>query len=209
MASSARPFLIALTGGIASGKTAVANEFTRLGVPVIDTDQITRDVQEPGTPTLARIAAEFGAAVLDSGGRLDRRRLRELVFADPTKRRQLEAITHPAIRAELAQRSATAGGEYQIHAIPLLVEGGRSSAYDRVLVVDCPEQLQLARLMQRDGVDETQARRALAAQATREQRLAIATEVIDNTGSLDDLRQRVRSLHADYLKLATQQQRNG
>jgi dephospho-CoA kinase len=199
-------FRIALTGGIASGKTAVANEFIRLGVPVLDSDQIARDVVEPGTAALALIIRQFGSEILDSTGRMDRRKMRELVFADPAKRKQLEAITHPAIREELARKSASAGGPYQIHAIPLLTEGGRAKSYDRVLVVDCPEELQIARLMQRDGVDETQARRALAAQASRQQRLAIADDIIENTGALDTLREHVADLHAKYLNLAARQQ---
>ncbi|HTE42310.1 MAG TPA: dephospho-CoA kinase [Steroidobacteraceae bacterium] len=195
-------FRVALTGGIASGKTAVANEFARLGVPVIDTDQISRDIYLIGSPTLARIAAEFGVDVLQPDGSLNRARMREVIFAEPGKRKQLEAITHPAIRAELTRRAETVAGPYQIHAIPLLVETGQPDAYDRVLVVDCPEEMQIARLMQRDGVDSTQANRALAAQATRTARRAIATDIIENAGNLDELHQRVAELHAQFLKLA-------
>lgn len=198
-----RPLLIALTGGIASGKTAVARLFAELGVPVLDTDQIARDVVEPGTPGLAQLVAEFGKDILDTAGRLDRRKLRERVFADPAQRRRLEAITHPAIREELARRSAAAGGTYQIHAIPLLVEGGRTQAYDRVLVVDCPEEEQIRRLVSRDGSNEEQAKRILAAQATREQRLSAADDVIVNTGTLADLEKFVQSLHRNYELLAS------
>jgi dephospho-CoA kinase len=196
------PFRVALTGGIASGKTAVANEFAAIGVPVIDTDQLARDVVEPGSSALAQIVNTFGESILDSAGRMDRRRMRELVFANPDKRKQLEAITHPAIRAELARRSQTVGGKYQIHAIPLFTEGGAKGNYARVLVVDCPESLQLQRLMQRDQVNETQARQTLAAQATREQRLAVASDVVVNDGSLDALRAQVAHLHTRYLDLA-------
>jgi dephospho-CoA kinase len=196
------PFRVALTGGIASGKTVVANEFAALGVPVIDTDQLARDVVEPGTPALAAIVDAFGRDMLDSDGRMDRRRMRERVFADPNERRKLEAITHPAIRQELARRSAAADGPYQIHVIPLLIEGGKARMYNRVLVVDCPEEIQLERLMRRDGSDLTQARQILAAQTTRSARLSAADDVVENTGSLDALRLRVKELHTQYLALA-------
>ena len=185
--NSDTPLLIALTGGIASGKTAVAELFAKLGVPVLDTDQIARDVVAPGTPALGQLVAEFGPEILDAHGRLDRARMRERVFGDPAQRRKLEAITHPAIREELARRSAAAGGDYQIHVIPLLVESGRAEAYDRVLVVDCPEEAQIARLMARDGTSRAQAEEILAAQASREERLNAAHDVIENTGTLADL----------------------
>lgn len=197
-----RPLLIALTGGIASGKSAVARLFENLGVPVLDTDQIARDVVEPGMPAFAEIVTAFGRDILDASGRLDRRSLRDRVFADPEQRRLLESITHPAIRAELARRSAAAAGAYQIHVIPLLVEGGRGDAYDRVLVVDCPEEQQIERLMARDKSNAEQARNILAAQATREQRLEAADDVIVNTGTLADLEQFVLTLHQNYQRLA-------
>jgi dephospho-CoA kinase len=197
-----RPVLIALTGGIASGKSAVADLFAQLGAPVLDTDQIARDVVEPGTPTLARLVEEFGAGILDPAGQLDRARMREQVFADSQKRRRLEAIMHPAIREELARRSQAAGGAYQIHVIPLLVEGGRSEAYDRILVVDCPEVDQVERLVARDGSSIEQAQLILAAQASREQRLAAADDVIVNTGTLDDLQRFAQTLLQNYELLA-------
>ena len=196
--AASRPLLIALTGGIASGKSAVAKIFANLGVPVLDTDQIARDVVEPGTPAFAQILEIFGRDILDASGRLDRRQLREKVFADPAQRRVLESITHPAIRAELERRCELAGGPYQIHVIPLLVEGNRADAYDRVLVVDCPEEDQIRRLMERDGSDAAQAANILAAQASREQRLAAADDVIVNTGTLADLEQFVLTLHRNY-----------
>lgn len=196
-----RPLLIALTGGIASGKSAVARLFENLGVPVLDTDQIARDVVEPGMPAFAQIVEAFGRDVIDATGRLDRRRLRDKVFADPAQRQLLESITHPAIRAELAGRSEAAGGPYQIHVIPLLVEGGRSDAYDRVLVVDCPEEQQIERLTARDNTTVEQARQILAAQASREQRLEAADDVIVNTGTLADLEQFVLTLHRNYERL--------
>lgn len=200
--AAVQPLLIALTGGIASGKTAVAEMFAALGVPILDTDKIARDVVEPGTATLGRLVDEFGTDILDSSGRLDRAAMRQRVFADPAQRKRLEAITHPAIREELARRSATAGGPYQVHVIPLLAESGRSGMYDRVLVVDCPEEEQLRRLVARDRASEPEARRILAAQASREQRLDIADDVIENTGTLDDLRRFVATLHANYELIA-------
>jgi len=196
------PLLIALTGGIASGKTAVAELFAKLGVPVLDTDQIARDVVAPGMPALGQLVAEFGPEILDTHGGLDRARMRERVFSDPAQRRRLEAITHPAIREELARRSAAAGGDYQIHVIPLLVETGRADAYDRVLLVDCPEAAQLERLMARDGASRAQAEEILAAQVSREQRLNAAHDVIENTGTLADLEGFVQTLHRNYALLA-------
>jgi dephospho-CoA kinase len=194
--------LIALTGGIASGKSAVAEEFAKLGVPVLDTDQIARDVVAPGMPVLGQLVAEFGSEILDADGRLDRSHMRERVFSDPAQRRKLEAITHPAIRKELARRSATAGGSYQVHVIPLLVETGRAEAYDRVLVVDCPEEAQIERLLARDGTSREQAEEILAAQASREERLNAAHDVIENTGTLADLQRFVQTLHRNYALLA-------
>lgn len=199
---NAPPLLIALTGGIASGKSAVAEEFAKLGVPVLDTDQIARDVVAPGMPALGQLVAEFGSEVLDANGRLDRSHIRERVFSDPAQRRKLEAITHPAIRAELARRSAAAGGDYQVHVIPLLVETGRAEAYDRVLVVDCPEEAQIERLLARDHTSREQAEEILAAQASREERLNAAHDVIENTGTLADLQRFVQTLHRNYALLA-------
>lgn len=201
-ATNGPSLLIALTGGIASGKTAVAELFAKLGVPVLDTDQIARDVVAPGAPALGQLVAEFGAEILDAQGRLDRARMRERVFGDPQQRRKLEAITHPAIREELARRSAAAGGDYQIHVIPLLVETGRAEVYDRVLVVDCPEEAQVARLMARDGASREQATEILAAQVSRAERLNVAHDVIENTGTLEDLERFVQTLHRNYALLA-------
>ena len=201
-AKSGTPLLIALTGGIASGKTAVAKLFAELGVPVLDTDQIARDVVAPGMPALGQLVAEFGPEILDAHGGLDRTRMRERAFGDPAQRRKLEAIMHPAIREELARRSAAAGGDYQIHVIPLLVETGRVGAYDRVLVVDCPEQAQIERSIARDGISRAQAADILAAQASREERLKAAHDVIENTGTLEDLARCVQILHTNYALLA-------
>jgi len=197
------PFIVGLTGGIASGKTAVAREFESLGITVIDTDQLARDVVEPGTPTLKELVETFGAEILTADGHLDRRGMRERVFADPAQRKILESITHPAIRAELARRAAAAPGPYQIHVVPLLVEGGGKSTFSRILVVDCPEEVQIRRLMARDHSTEAQAKQILTAQATRATRLSAADDVIENTGDLSELRDKVHRLHQSYLQLAS------
>ena len=197
-----KPILrIGLTGGIASGKSAVANEFASLGIPLIDADLISRELVEPGQPALAKILEVFGPGVLDQSGHLDRRRLRELVFADPTQRRQLEDILHPAVRAELIRRSQESTGPYQILVVPLLVENRLGYLVDGILVVDAPESTQIERLQARDSVDADQARRMLAAQAGRTARLAEADDVISNTGSLADLKAQVTALHVKYLGL--------
>jgi dephospho-CoA kinase len=196
------PFRVALTGGIASGKSTVANLFGAHGVPVIDTDVIAREVVEPGRPALALVAEAFGADVLDAEGRLDRKRMRERIFADPAAKRRLEAILHPAIRAEMERQSQAAGGPYQLLVIPLFAEGGRRDHVDRVLLVDVPEELQVERVMLRDGVSHGQALASLNAQAPRAQRLAMADDVLPNTGCVDDLRERVGELHRLYLELA-------
>ncbi len=195
-------FRVGLTGGIASGKSTVARLFAALGVPVIDTDALSREVTAPGTPLLARIAARFGPQVLDAQGALDRRALRGIVFQDARARADLEALTHPAIRAALEERSAAAPGPYQILAIPLLVEQGRRDSVDRVLVVDSPPELQVRRLQARDGATLEEAQAILAAQATREARLRCADDVITNEGELGTLRPQVEALHARYLPLA-------
>jgi dephospho-CoA kinase len=201
---ASRPFRVALTGGIASGKTTVADLFAACGVPLVDTDLIAREVVEPGQPALAAVARAFGSDVLDPDGRLDRRRLREIIFSDATARARLEAILHPAIRAEMERQSIAAAqaGPYQMLVIPLLAEGGRRDHIDRVLVVDAPESVQVERLMARDAVTREQAEASLRAQAQRETRLGIADDVVKNTGRIEDLREQVAALHDRYLKLA-------
>lgn len=196
------PLRIALTGGIASGKSTVAEEFTARGIPVLDSDAMAREIVAPGTATLAAIVARFGDRILQPDGTLDRRQLRSIVFRDPAARADLEALTHPRIRALMTARAASAGGPYQIHMIPLLVEGGRTRDFDRVLVVDCPETLQLERLMRRDGLEAEAARAMLAAQAPRAARLALADDVIVNDGDQAALSAAVARLHADYLQRA-------
>jgi dephospho-CoA kinase len=197
-----RVFRVGLTGGIASGKSTVARLFEALGVPVIDTDVLAREVVAPGEPLLGQIAARFGAGVLAADGSLNRTALREIVFADACARRDLEQLTHPAIRGRLEALSAVLGGPYQLLVIPLLVETGGQTPVDRVLVVDCSEALQIRRLQARDGATLEQARQILAAQASREARLAMANDVIVNEGDLGAVRDRVANLHAAYLKLA-------
>lgn len=197
-----RPYRVALTGGIASGKTTVANLFAGLGVPVIDTDVIARAVVEPGQPALAAVVAAFGRDVLDADGRLDRRRMRERIFSDREAQRRLEAILHPAIRSAMERQSREAGGVYQVLVVPLLTEGGRRDHVDRVLLVDVPEAVQVERLISRDGVTHEQAQAALSAQASRAARLAWADDLVANTGRIDDLRTRIVELDALYRRLA-------
>jgi dephospho-CoA kinase len=197
-----RPLQIGLTGGIASGKSTVSALFAALGVPVIDTDQIAREVVAPGTPLLARVLTRFGAHLLTASGELDRRAMREHVFADAAERADLEALMHPAIMAELRRRAENAGGAYQILAIPLLVEHNLKSAVDRVLLVDCSPDLQLRRVQVRDGVTLAQAQAVLAVQASRTARLSAADDVIHNDGDLEGLREQVEILHTRYSTLA-------
>lgn len=195
-------FKVALTGGIASGKSTVAGLFADLDVPVIDTDVLAREVVLPGSPGLAAVAARFGATVIGDDGRLERRALRRLIFEDPQAKQDLEGILHPLIRDLVTRRSEQAGGPYQIIEIPLLVESGQRMAADRVLVVDCSEETQLRRLLARGDSDADQARRILAQQATREARLAVADDVIDNESDLASLTARVFALHLRYLSMA-------
>ena len=206
MSAEPAPFRVALTGGIASGKTTVANLFAELGVPLIDTDVIARHVVEPGQPALAAVVGAFGPDILDTGGRLDRRRMRERIFADPSAKQRLEVILHPAIRAEMERQSREAGGSYQVLVIPLLTEGKRRDHIDWVLLVDVPEELQIQRLMMRDGVTREHAQASLNAQATRAERLAMSDDVVRNTGRVGELREQVAELHRKYLGLAAAKQ---
>jgi len=196
--------VVGLTGGIGSGKTAVSDRFARYSVPVIDTDVIARELVEPGQPALAEIAAEFGPECLDGRGGLDRTHLRQRVFTDEAGRRRLEAILHPRIRAVTRERIAALTTPYCLLVIPLLVETGMTDLVDRVLVVDASEAEQIHRVMARDQIDEIQARRILAAQASRRQRLALADEVLENTGDFADLERRIADLHPYYLRLAAE-----
>jgi dephospho-CoA kinase len=201
---STRPFRVGLTGGIASGKSTAAKFFGALGVPIIDTDQLARDVVEPGQPPLERLVERFGPSILTPDGHLDRPALRTIVFSDPKARADLEALTHPAIGAAVEIRSAEAGGIYQILVIPLLVEKSLGPQLNRVLVVDCDEELQIRRLQARDGSTLEQARAILNAQTSRAARLKAAHDVIKNDGDMSAVRDQVATLHARYLELAQQ-----
>ncbi len=193
---------IGLTGGIASGKSTVAQRFSELGIPVIDADVSSRCVVARGQPGLKAVVDRFGAGVLTAEGDLDRRALRDLIFADPQSRRDLEAILHPLIRVDMEQRAAAAVGPYLVMAIPLLVEGGSRDRIDRILVVDADEAMQLQRLVARDSVSPEQARAILAAQADRASRLKAADDVLVNSGTVRELREAVDRLHQQYLRLA-------
>jgi len=199
---SPRPYRVGLTGGIASGKSTAAKFFGALGVPILDSDQIARDVVEPGQPPLERLIERFGQKILTPDGHLDRPALRDIVFSDPKARADLEALTHPAIGAAMEARSAAAGGPYQILVIPLLVEKNLASHVDRVLVVDCEEELQIRRLRNRDGSTSAQVEAILKAQAPRAARLKAADDIIHNDTNMSAVRDQVAALHARYLEFA-------
>ncbi|QSX78548.1 dephospho-CoA kinase [Agrilutibacter solisilvae] len=199
-------YIVAITGGVASGKSEVSRRFQALGVAVADADIAARTVVEPGTAGLAEIVATFGGGVLDAHGRLDRAAMRRRVFDDTTARQALEAIIHPRVRAQLQEECRDAAGAYAMVAVPLLTEVGGREAYpwvQRILVVDVPVEVQHARLMLRDGADRALADRMIAAQATREQRLAIADDVLVNDGALDQLAPHIEALDRRYRALAS------
>jgi len=196
------PLRVGLTGGIGSGKSTAAAMFAERGVPVLDADQLAREVVAPGQPAWHEVIAAFGAQVLGADGHLARERLRALVFADPAARRRLEAITHPRILDALEQRCRALAHGYCVIAVPLLVETGLQGSVDRVLVVDVPPAVQLARVMARDDLTAAQAQAIMRTQATRRERLAAAHDVITNDGDLDALRGQVARLHERYLTLA-------
>lgn len=200
-------YFIGLTGGIASGKSALEREFVARGIFVADADLIARQIVEPGQPALDKVVAHFGASVLAADGRLDRMGLRALVFDNEPARRALEAILHPIIRTQLHEQCRAAASAYAIATIPLLTEGGGRNAYpwlDRILVVDAPPATQKMRLMQRDGIDSALAEKMIAAQATRAQRLAIADDIVVNDGELAHLQAAVEELDTRYRALAEQ-----
>jgi dephospho-CoA kinase len=194
---------IGLTGGIACGKTTVANLFAARGIPVLDADLIARRLVEPGRPALAAIAERFGPDVL-SGGRLDRARLRGIVFRDAEAKHWLESLLHPRVYAEMEAAVQGLAAPYCLLVVPLLVETGRRDFVDRLLVVDCPPSVQRRRLRERDGLEESEIERILSTQASREDRLAAADDVIDNSGNAEELAGRVEALHRSYLGLAAQ-----
>ncbi len=194
--------VIGLTGGIASGKTAVSRCFEQLGVPVIDADVVAREVVAPGEPALDAIVKTFGSEVLDKAGRLDRRRVREFVFVDPERRRALEQLLHPEIRRRMREKLEEIEHDYVVLVIPLLLEAGQTDLVDRVLVVDAPESLQIARAVERDGSAEKNVRDIMSAQLSREERLSRADDVIENRGSMGELLDRVEKLDQFYRTIA-------
>ena len=201
--SAQRPYVVGLTGGIGSGKSAAADEFARLGATVVDTDLIAHRLTGPGGAALAAIQRLFGDGFVLPSGAMDRKRMRERVFADIAARKSLEGVLHPMIRDESERQIEAAGGPYVVHVVPLLVESGHyRRRVDRVLVVDCPEATQLARARARSGLSADEARAIVRSQASRAERLAAADDVIDNGGTLEDLRKRVAELHAKYAAMA-------
>jgi dephospho-CoA kinase len=197
-----RRLRIGLTGGIASGKSTVAQRFAELGIPLVDADVAAREVVAPGTPGLARVVERFGPSILAENGELDRRDLRQLIFNDPGSRQDLEAILHPLIREAMERSAEAAAGPYVVMVIPLLIESGSRGRVDRILVVDADEVVQLQRVQTRDGGSLDQARAILASQVGRTARLAAADDVLLNSGTVTDLRQAVDRLHEKYLRLA-------
>jgi len=196
-------FVVGLTGGIGSGKSAAADEFARLGAALVDTDAIARELTEPGGAALPHIKTLFGEAFVAPSGAMDRRRMREHVFSDPAAKRALEELLHPMIRAEGERRIAQAAAPYVVYVVPLLIESGSyRKRVDRVLVVDAPPALQLARVRARSGLAEAEVRAIMANQLSPAARLAAADDVIDNGGTIEALRAQVAALHAKYLKLA-------
>jgi dephospho-CoA kinase len=192
---------IGLTGGIGCGKSTVAELFAAKGVPVLDADRIARDLVEPGQSALQAIVRRFGTGLLREG-RLDRERLRHIVFAAPEERRWLEALLHPLVYEEMRRRIANLSAPYGLLVVPLLLESGRRDFVDRVLVVDCPVEIQRQRIRHRDGSSNVEIERMLSAQLSREARLAVADDVIENAGLEADLPERVEALHRFYLSLS-------
>ncbi|WP_454010268.1 dephospho-CoA kinase [Aeromonas sp. Marseille-Q7275] len=199
-------YVVAITGGIGSGKTTVANQFAALGIEVVDADLIARDVVAPGTPALAAITSHFGPEMLTGQGQLDRRALRERIFSDPAAKSWLNALLHPIIRSEMLRQCAAVSSPYCLLVVPLLVENRLTELADRVLVIDVDEATQIERTCRRDGVSREQAQAILASQASRSERLAMADDVLDNqSGTTETIRERILALHETYLAFASQQ----
>lgn len=199
-----RPLVIGLTGGIGSGKSTVAGHFSEAGAPIIDADEIAHALVAPGAPGLAAIIAAFGHGFLQEDGRLDRVKLRQLVFSDPPRRRQLEATLHPLIRRRINKLIGEIRAPYCIVVIPLLLETGQTDLVDRILVIDAPPQTQLHRVVARDNLAADEIRAIMDAQTGRAARLAAADDVICNDGTREELAVRVRTLHEKYLEMAQQ-----
>ena len=199
-------YVVAITGGIGSGKTTVANQFAALGIEVVDADLIAREVVAPGTPALAAITSHFGPEMLTEQGLLDRRVLRERIFSDPAAKSWLNALLHPIIRSEMLRQCAAVSSPYCLLVVPLLVENRLTELADRVLVIDVDEATQIERTCHRDGVSREQAQAILASQASRSERLAMADDVLDNqSGTTETIRARILALHETYLAFASQQ----
>jgi len=197
-------FVVGLTGGIGSGKSAAADEFARLGASVVDTDAIAHELTAKGGAAVAGIEKLFGSTLLDPAGGMDRKKMRDRVFADPAAKRALEALLHPMIREESGRRIAAAHGPYVVHVVPLLIESpDYRRRVDRVLVVDAPEEAQVARVRARSGLSEDEVRAIIRAQVPRAGRMAAADDVIDNGGPRDALRTQVAALHQKYLQFAS------
>ena len=196
-------FVVGLTGGIGSGKSAAAEAFARLGADVVDTDAIAHALTGPGGPAMAEIRRIFGAEFVSASNAMDREKMRELVFRDAAQKKRLEALLHPLIRAESERRIQGSSAPYVVHVVPLLIESpDYRSRVQRVLVVDCPESLQAERVRARSGLAAEQVAAIIKSQVSREKRLAAADDVIDNSGSFDALQQQVKTLHEKYLALA-------
>ena len=195
-------FIVGLTGGIGSGKTAVSDSFAELGIDIVDADLVSRIVVEPGTPALAAIADHFGNNILTPDGQLDRAQLRAIIFKDPEAKQWLEALLHPLIAEEIQRQLQSISSPYGIFVSPLLIEAGQRLFCDRVLVVDVPESMQLERTMARDSNDREQVERIIASQINRQDRRAAADDILDNSQDLATLKDRVAALHARYLELA-------
>jgi dephospho-CoA kinase len=195
-------FVVGLTGGIGSGKSAAADEFGRLGATIVDTDAIAHQLTQKGGSAVEKISSVFSADFVANGA-MDRRKMRDHVFNNPVERKKLEALLHPMIREESQRRIAASTGPYVVHVVPLLVESRDYKArFDRILVVDSPEELQIQRVRSRSGLSEDEIRAIIASQAPRAERLAAADDVIDNSGTIDALRQSIFALHQNYLQFA-------
>ena len=196
-------FIVGLTGGIGSGKSAAADAFEKLGATVVDTDRIAHELTRAGGAAMAGVRALFGDSAIAADGAMDRKAVRERVFSDPASKKRLESLLHPMIRAESERQIAAATGPYVVHVVPLLVESpGYRERVQRVLVVDCPEAMQVARVRARSGLSSAEVEAIVRSQVSRAQRLAAADDVIDNSGTIAALQKQVEKLHLTYLDLA-------
>jgi dephospho-CoA kinase len=195
-------YVVGLTGGIGSGKSAASDHFKQLGITIVDADYAAREVVKPGTSALQKIEQHFGDEIIQSNGKLDRGRLRQRIFASPDEKQWLETLLHPLIRTQMEMALQQAQSPYVILSAPLLIEGGLYQRCDRVLVVDIPETLQITRTANRDSNSEEQIKKIIGSQISRKERLQKADEILDNSGSLAELQQQVETLHTTYLNYA-------